>query len=391
MGQMPPVFTGTITNPFPQFTQCVEAGNFNTESQYWQLAKAALLGGGIATIYEAAFGLSPACIALAVELAAIAGGMAYCGWWLNDRLVCLPGDPTKTTGPAVDVCAVGMYLPADTPDTTFIPFAVGNLDTDWTMNLVLYGAEPNMLDNILIDQQVAENQLISETQGFNLDAKLGFQGKTGSYTFQGVYTDSNSSLANNSTTITMPVLHSEIEGAGVYEFNNWLNVLFWITIGALIVQEATSSVPIVSTAISIFMAILIFLLAALGFYVSENNQANPSQVPNAGQINFNAPGSPTNPVATVVCVIGTWVYDTAHEGWNEIHPVKYVQAIGGVAPTYYGDIVWNPSWTAMCGMCASATTDTVIAAQSMPNNNWIIHPLLDGCGDYPAATPQTTQ
>ena len=45
------------------------------------------------------------------------------------------------------------------------------------MNLVLYGAEPNMLDNILIDQQVAENQLISETQGFNLDAKLGFQGK----------------------------------------------------------------------------------------------------------------------------------------------------------------------------------------------------------------------
>ena len=123
MGQMPPVFTGTITNPFPQFTQCVEAGNFNTESQYWQLAKAALLGGGIATIYEAAFGLSPACIALAVELAAIAGGMGSTaagglttGWfvcrgipqrqrvrqWMSAQWACTsqPTHPTRPSFPS---------------------------------------------------------------------------------------------------------------------------------------------------------------------------------------------------------------------------------------------------------------------------------------------------
>jgi hypothetical protein len=387
-----PVFTGVISQPYPHYTQCVAADAYNPLNQYLQAFLQALLAGSIAGAVVSAFGLSPWCVALAAELALIAGGLGYCNWWLYDRLVCLPADVTATSGPAVDVCTVGMFITNDTPETTIIPFAVGNLDTDWTMDLVLYGMEPSAPTNVLIDEQLAISNLITKTnQSFNFDSKLSFDGLEASYTLQGVYTDSNSSYANPGTIIPNPVLHCEVEGAGVYEFKNWLTVLFWVTVGALVVQEITAGAPFVSAAISAFLALLIFLLSALGFYASENNQANPSQVPSPSQINFNSPGSPSDALATVVCVIGTWVYDSAHQGYNEIHPVKYVQQVGLVAPDAYGNIVWNPAWAGQCGMVATAITGLVATAQGQPANGWIFHPFVDGCGSYPSATPSPIQ
>lgn len=32
--------------------------------------------------------------------------------------------------------------------------------------------------------------------------------------------------------------------------------------------------------------------------------------------------------ADILVVKGSWVYDSAHEGWNEIHPIKHCQTIG---------------------------------------------------------------
>lgn len=68
-----------------------------------------------------------------------------------------------------------------------------------------------------------------------------------------------------------------MEGAGVYEFQNWLKALFWFTVAGLVVQEALSAFPPVAAAVSLFWAFFAFLLSLLGVYVSENNQANPAQ------------------------------------------------------------------------------------------------------------------
>jgi len=184
MAQQVPVFTVVVANPYPSYTKCVEAADYNTQNQHVQRFLAALLGGGIAAAVVAALGPDFWCYALATEVGAIAGGLAYCNWWLNDRLVCLPMDVTQSTGPPVDVCAVGMFVKDDQLEPTPIPFAVGNLDTDWTMDIVLYDTQPGQPDDILITEQMAVTSLVSETQGFNLDSKLDFEVKTDTYTLQ---------------------------------------------------------------------------------------------------------------------------------------------------------------------------------------------------------------
>jgi hypothetical protein len=42
--------------------------------------------------------------------------------------------------------------------------------------------------------------------------------------------------------------------------------------------------------------------------------------------------------ADIVYVRGTWVYDSLHEGWNEIHPVKVCAKVG----TWTGDWATQP-------------------------------------------------
>ena len=79
-------------------------------------------------------------------------------------------------------------------------------------------------------------------------------------------------------------------------------------------------------------------------------------------------------------VKGTWVYDNAHEGWNEIHPIKQCQRIqnsGGGLTGWPSD---TPSrareW---CKALDDAGSDATTAAQGLSENQWVIHPVIDGC------------
>lgn len=45
MAQTVPVFTGTLTNPYPHYTQCVTADNYNSLNQYIQAALSAIVTG----------------------------------------------------------------------------------------------------------------------------------------------------------------------------------------------------------------------------------------------------------------------------------------------------------------------------------------------------------
>ena len=66
-----------------------------------------------------------------------------------------------------------------------------------------------------------------------------------------------------------------------------------------------------------------------------------------------------------------------HDGWNEIHPIKHCQRIG----TWSGG--WNidakiarDHWCEAVGTVSSPLTRD---NQQRPENQWTIHPVIDGC------------
>jgi hypothetical protein len=374
-----PVFPGTISSPYPHYTQCVTADNYSSLNQYVQMAIAAILAGGVSLAIVAGSAI-PWCYVVAIEIGLMAGGLAYCNWWLNDRLICLPADLNANTGPAVDVCTVGMFVTQDHNDPSIWPYDLPDLDTDWTMDIVVYGTEPAAPVDVLIGETQAIRNL-------GLGFENGGQGQTDSFTLQGVYDGSGEAYLNGGATVTSPVLHCEVEGAGVYDYQNWLQTFFWVAVAGLIAQEALAAVPGIGTILSAIAALLAFLASLFGFYTSENDQASAPTGPNSQPLTFTPPGQASGSPASVVVVVGTWVYDSAHDGWNEIHPAKYIQVVGATSAALGGAYSWNPSWEDQCGMIGQATTPGTLNNQQLPPNQWIIHPTIDGCGDYPSTPP----
>jgi hypothetical protein len=388
-----PVFTGTITKPIPWYTNCVEADSYEPTSQYLKAALAGIITAAISVAIVAATGI-PWLIPFAVELTAMAGGLAYCDWWLNDRLICLPGDETATTGPPVDVCMVGMFVSSDQDPVSAIPFAVGDLDNDWTMDLVVYGTEPGQPNNILQVEDTAMTTLIPKTQGVGqtgLSFENNGQGQTTSWLIRNLYTGQSMEQANGGTTFTSYILHAEVEGPGIKDFQSWLTALFFATVAALLVALAVSALPVVGPAVAAILAALMFLLSLLGFYMSESDQANqPNPTgPNGSQaIPIQGPsGLNGAQPATVLCVIGRWSYDSAHDGWNEIHPVKSVQVLGTMDGADPNGFSWGTAWADQCQAMNAATSTATLVGQLQPANGWHIHPVLDGCGPYPPPAP----
>ncbi len=76
--------------------------------------------------------------------------------------------------------------------------------------------------------------------------------------------------------------------------------------------------------------------------------------------------------------LGHWVYDSGHNddgrGFNEIHPVtfaaKWRKDFGGNV------ILLKKRWA---GAVADARSQATLESQSLPQNQWHVHPMLDGC------------
>ncbi len=381
-----PVFTGVVSNPYPHYTTCVEAAEFDPENQYVQMAIAGIFAGGIAFAVAAATTATPWCYLAAAGITLIAAGLAYCSWWLTDRLICLPADVNALTGPEVDVCAVGMFVNQDQTDPSVWPFDLPDLDTDWTMDIVLYGTEPS---DSTVDVLMGETEAI---KNLGLGFENGGQGQTASYVLSGTYDGSSEAYMNGGVTITSPVLHCEVEGAGVADYQNWLQACFWIAVAALLAQVAAAAIPVIGPVVSAILALLAWLLSLVGFYASETDHPSQPVSPGDQPLTFTPPGQQSGQPASVVCVIGTWAFDSAHDGWNEIHPVKSIQSVGTMAPSVAG-YSWDSSWTRQCDMMNKASSPPTKASQREPSNGWIIHPLVDGCGTYPTApvTPPPLQ
>jgi len=86
-------------------------------------------------------------------------------------------------------------------------------------------------------------------------------------------------------------------------------------------------------------------------------------------------------------------YDAGHSGWNEIHPVRFVQKLTGVVdPRYQGmgkadaalvDAFKKEVLDVWCFRSGESSDPLVVAAQQDPENGWHIHPDIDGCNKEP--------
>jgi hypothetical protein len=155
--------------------------------------------------------------------------------------------------------------------------------------------------------------------------------------------------------------------------------------------------------------LVLAVVAVVGIVVALNDKGKPSL---AGE------ASPDlHPGSDIVFVQGTWVYDSAHEGWNEVHPIKDCRRIGRA--TYLkNDVVdwdavianfmvskgkwrfdspdvktrkllkdsgpptaddWRGWVRSECERTAEAGAPLTIENQGKPENQWETHPTIDGC------------
>jgi len=98
-----------------------------------------------------------------------------------------------------------------------------------------------------------------------------------------------------------------------------------------------------------------------------------------------------------VVVKGNWVYDSLHDGWNEIHAIHACQVIGTMpdGKTWPAEIDTPHGFTDTLGLDTPEKVERAIGVWCLslrqaedaedggnrddPQNNWILHPLVDGC------------
>ena len=191
------------------------------------------------------------------------------------------------------------------------------------------------------------------------------------------------SARDDATGTESAILHAEFEGAGNHVLLQAANAAMGIAWAALV----ACLIPFpLSQAIALFLALVAALLMVVGAVVGNTDAGSPSGV-GVPELhgNTDAKGG-LGAGADVLYVQGAWVYDTLHEGWNEIHPIKVAMKVG----------CWKGDWTDFeCGeggnppppdvilrvrkQFEAARADATLANQARPEHQWHIHPDLDGC------------
>jgi hypothetical protein len=355
---------------FRQYTRCVDISNFVgfTWVQYVMAGGAAAAAAALALLLGGAF-------IPGLMIGALSAVIAYCLWWLYDRLICLGGD----------ICLVGFVLSVETPDEKT---GLDSFDTDYSLNLVL---PPNLVGATRAEVEA------SQPLGNFMQEQPGVAG----YSFAGY----NLPFAGNLVTkfsngdphggqFVTDCMHAEFEGGGVYD----LLQACYAAMALAVAAAAVCAIPIFGWIACLVLSIASGLVTLGGIINALNDTGNPADV-NSNMTSVHAADAPDGSGADILVVKGTWVYDSAHEGWNEIHPIKQCQKIGTmlnqqwneVQITVDGDIevqaitdikAFVDGW---CALLATVTLPATVGNQALPENQWTIHPLVDGC--QPADAP----
>jgi hypothetical protein len=269
--------------------------------------------------------------------------IAYCRWWLYDRLVCLGGER----------CAVGWVSKVEPPSKKS---GLDRFDTDYSFNLVL---APNV---------EGATQSAAEADGFQGEL---IRNQLPGWDFSGMQEGTYQNRPS-------AALHAEFEGGGVYDLMIACEAALALAVAAVVV----CAIPVFGWLACAILEVVAGLIFLGGVIVGLTDTGDPNDVnPGLGEIH-------TNDVfgrgADVLVVRGTWVYDSAHEGWNELHPILHCQRTG---------ITWNGSWSSTafsapntmdavkrwCEKVVEGDAPATIRSQQEPSNQWEVHPVIDGC------------
>ena len=334
---------------YNQYTTCTPSNKWQSMAAYIAWAVGPLTAVCLPLLVTAGW-----CIPFYLLAIAAAGVVAGCDWWLNVRLVCNGGDRS----------VVGMIASVE-PSRGKTEF-FGELDTDYSLNLIIYPCLPGVSQAVAA-ASVPFGVLMAETKGVKDD--VGF--------FRGEFAPENGTPA----VPTSWVLHAEFEGAGMRDFRVGALVALGLAIAAVLACEL---VPppwgIVAAAI---LALLAFLAGLIGYLVGDHDYTDPGDGAIPGE--FHQPDPTSGLGADLLYVMGSWVFDSFHEGWNELHPIKQCTPIG----------TWNGAWPAdiptikarLDAGFADAVDPATVGRQGEEQWKWTVHPYIDGCGDWPALQP----
>jgi hypothetical protein len=313
-----------------EYTKCVEPSSHIGGA----VAQAIIVAAGAALGIGFALGWVPGVLA-----GVFAALIAYCRWWLYDRLVCLDGE----------VCAVGWVHRIEEPGEKT---GLDAFDTDYSISIVL---APHLLNEgySVVEIDGLQGSLIAKPSAVSVN-NWDWQPKKA-----------------NERDENTAILHCEFEGGGVWD----LLQMALTMLPATIVVAGLCAIPVFGWVLCIVGTIVIAAIVAASIAKALGDVGDPHDVnPDLPELHEGA---------DIVIVKGVWVYDSAHQGWNEIHPVRHCQKVAS----------WTGSWTdtgferpdtmatvsRFCQAINDATGTATQALQKRPENQWMIDPRIDGC------------
>jgi hypothetical protein len=394
---------------FPSYTNCATPSQWSPPP-YAVMVLTALIGAAIGSGLVILQSWLPG--AAAFSAMACIAGIQFCQWWLNVRLICLGGDRSA-------IGAIYNLEPPPEAQPDLLAFNLVDYDTDYSFNLLLWPFVPKdwlpqsyagsgsdqystaaqsklqadwpILPSVPhVPWSTVEKQVtLILAQASMASVNLGFSGQ------DAFGSDGEPSAPTNPpppSPLESFLIHCEIEGAGFSDLQILLTILAAVFFTAALVY----AIPVIGPVLSWILAALAWLAFLFGGGACQADTASPPSSGGWGG-SFNAYINAANPDSLVdlAYVYGRWVYDSGHSpGFNELHPVHFMLKIGCAKQADLANGNWPSDLaTKQAGYDAQFAANNApgaAAAQAEPQNQWTLHPLLDGCRGttpYPEPNP----
>jgi hypothetical protein len=356
---------------YRQYTQCVDISDFDPANPITQALLIGLyvtLPVAVVPVLMVLAGGSPLCLALLAEIYLIAGVIGYGYWWLYRRLICIPATPDHPNDSAGNQMFIGTLIDILLPYSDSNPL---DIDNDYSIGVLpacmplgsqgpytAANPAPGPYGYLVTEQPVTKNGVPPPPAAFTGQRSV-------DYNFQ----DPNQDVQSE-------VLHCEFEGRAIYDMYLAARAAIFPVVVALFACQ----IPVYGWIVALILALLGLLVLGIGLALGHFDSGDPSDVnPNIGELHRNGPD---HTGASVLMIMGHWVCDAGHRYdrgtlYYELHPITMCCITSPVTNCDPNTVIFlKLRWQKAVN---DATSPTTLESQKLPQNQWQIHPIIDGC------------